>query len=41
MSTNSMAGVINQNGSTFSGRNEVQGGNIIQAGNISGDFNIN
>jgi hypothetical protein len=36
-----MAEAINQDGSTFSGRNEVQNGIIIQVGNISAGGNVN
>src|SRR5438034_7179933 len=36
-----MAGVTSQHGSTFSGRNEVERGNIIQAGSITAGGNVN
>jgi hypothetical protein len=32
--------VINQQGSTFSGRNEARGGNIIQLGNVFAGGNV-
>jgi hypothetical protein len=35
-----MAGAINQNESTFSGRTEVQRGNITQVGSITAGGNV-